>query len=103
VVALWLDEQIRRYSGNKESLDDRMRALLRTKRGRLTTESLVDALSNDLSPELKEQLRSFIEQGLPIPMPTRLESSCATLVTSGSYPLYTPANTNGCDAAPSSD
>jgi hypothetical protein len=64
---------------------------------RLTTDSLIDSLSQGLAHEYKEQLHSFIDDGATIPLPTQLESSCANLIQTSSTPIYVPANANACD------
>jgi predicted metalloprotease with PDZ domain len=97
VIALWLDETIRRDSGNKSSLDDRMLTLLGPKDSQLTTESLIAVLCDGLSNENREQLRSFVEDGETVPLPKELEPGCATLSTEEPLPRYKPNVTKSCE------
>lgn len=96
VIALWLDEQLRTSSRGKRSLDDSMLALLKTEHGRLTTDFLIELLSQGLNDQNKASFRSLVEDGLIIPLPTQLDIGCAELVPLSSPPRYEPAS-QGCD------
>jgi predicted metalloprotease with PDZ domain len=97
VIALWLDETIRRETTNKLSLDDRMFALLGSKGSQMTTESLISTLSDGLSSQLRKQLRSFVEDGTTIPLPTRLEPGCAMLISGETLPSYKSTAGKDCE------
>lgn len=71
VIALWLDETIRRNSGGSRCLDDAMFALVNDKREpRISTESMLRSLSRDLSPADAAALRSFVVDGVTVPVET---------------------------------
>jgi predicted metalloprotease with PDZ domain len=80
MIALWLDQRIRKNSSNQRSLDNRMFALLESPEKQLSTEFLIASLTKDLSPEDTASLRSYVEDGVTISLPTELEPNCGTLV-----------------------
>jgi predicted metalloprotease with PDZ domain len=97
VIALWLDQRIRKNSSNQRSLDNRMFALLESPEKRLSTEFLMTALSKDLLPEDTATLRSYIDEGVTISLPTELEPNCGTLVLENNdNPHYKPTDQLGC-------
>jgi predicted metalloprotease with PDZ domain len=80
MIALWLDQRIRKGSSNIHSLDDRMFALLESPEKQLSTDTLIAALTKDLPLTDAASLRSFVEEGATIPLPTELEPNCGLLV-----------------------
>lgn len=99
MIAIWLDDRLRKNSADRSSLDDRMISLVRHKRDMvLTTDSLLTALSQGLSPQEAADLRSFVEEGVTIPPPRQVPGGCGDLKQEGaSAPYYIPAH-EGCAA-----
>jgi predicted metalloprotease with PDZ domain len=97
MIALWLDQRIRKNSSNQRSLDNRMFALLKSPEKQLSTDFLITALTNDLPPEDIASLRSYVEDGVTISLPAELEPDCGTLVLENvGKPQYKPTDQLGC-------
>jgi predicted metalloprotease with PDZ domain len=99
VIALWLDQRLRKNSGNARSLDNCMLDLLNTEvpAKKLTTASLISSLVKDLSTEDAAFFRSFVEDGTTISLPEKLELDCGTLVfEKDAVPHYAIGNEAGC-------
>lgn len=95
MIALWLDQRIRKTSSNKGSLDDRMFALLESPEKPLSTTVLITSLAKDLPLEDATSLRSFVGDGVTIPLPKELEPNCGLLVfENDGKPHYKPSE--GC-------
>lgn len=97
MIALWLDQRIRKNSSNQRSLDDCMFALLESSEKQLSTDFLITALTKDLPTEDTAALRSYVEDGVTISLPTELEPNCGTLVLENDgNPQYKPSDQLGC-------
>jgi predicted metalloprotease with PDZ domain len=97
MIALWLDQRIRKNTANQRSLDNRMFALLESPEKRLSTEFLITSLTKDLPPEDTASLRSYVNDGVTIPLPPELEPNCGTLVfENNGNPQYKPSDQVGC-------
>jgi predicted metalloprotease with PDZ domain len=97
MIALWLDQRIRKNSSNLHSLDDRMFALLESPEKQLSTDTLIAALTKDLPLTDADSLRSFVEDGATIPLPTDLEPNCGLLVFENNRnPRYKTSDEVGC-------
>jgi len=95
IIALWLDQRIRKNSLNERSLDDRMFALLKSPEKILSTDILIASLAKGLPLEDSTALRSFIEDGATVTLPEELEPDCGLLVVENNgSPHYKPSN--GC-------
>ena len=90
MIALWLDDRLRKDSAGRISLDERMFSLVKDKLDTLlTTEYLLSMLSQGLKPEETADLRSFVESGVTIPLPRQLSGGCGDLVQAvGAAPRY---------------
>jgi predicted metalloprotease with PDZ domain len=93
MIALWLDDRLRKDSAGRISLDERMFSLVKDHPDVfLTTDYLLSALSHGLSPQEAADLRSFVETGVTIPLPHELPGGCGHLMQAGeSVPRYIPA------------
>jgi predicted metalloprotease with PDZ domain len=97
MIALWLDQRIRKNSSNQRSLDNRMFALLESPEKQLSTDFLITSLTKDLSPEDTASLRSYVEDGVTISLPTELEPGCGTLAfKNNGNPQYKPSDQVRC-------
>jgi predicted metalloprotease with PDZ domain len=97
MIALWLDQRIRKNSSNQRSLDNRMFALLESPEKQLSTDFLIISLTKGLSPEDTASLRSYVEDGVTISLPTELEPGCGMLILeSNGNPQYKPSGQVGC-------
>jgi predicted metalloprotease with PDZ domain len=97
VIALWLDQRIRKNSANESSLDNRMSALLESPEKQLSTDVLIASLTKDLPKQDTASLRSFVEEGATIPLPAELEPNCGLLVfENGGNPYYQAGDEAGC-------
>ncbi|MCK6476546.1 MAG: hypothetical protein L6Q35_06920 [Phycisphaerales bacterium] len=85
LVALCLDEEIRRVSGGNRSLDDAFRDLVTRARGenRMPDRAaLMRVFEKETSPEFVARLRACIDDGADPPLPQNLSEFGATLGTS---------------------
>jgi predicted metalloprotease with PDZ domain len=90
IIALWTDQVIRRNTSNHDSLDHRMFSLLRSKPDiPLTTDYLLSSLEAGMSAEEVAALRSFVVDGVTVPLPEELTLNCGELTPEGSNPRYT--------------
>jgi len=92
MIALWLDDRLRRNSSGRSSLDERMFSLVKVKPDTLlTTEYLLSKLSQGLRPEEAADLRSFVESGATIPLPQQVPGRCGELLQADApAPRYQP-------------
>jgi predicted metalloprotease with PDZ domain len=90
MIALWVDQKVHQNSGGSSSLDERMLSLVRNKRDvSLTTDYLLSALSKGMSAEDAAALRSFVVDGVTIPLPESLAGDCGDLTRpQDSSPYY---------------
>jgi predicted metalloprotease with PDZ domain len=93
MIALWLDDRLRKNSGGRVSLDERMFSLVKDRSDQLlTTAYLLSILSVGLSSQESADLRSFVESGVTIPLPTEIPSGCGNLIQEEkTAPHYVPA------------
>jgi predicted metalloprotease with PDZ domain len=93
MIAMWVDQRIREGSESHSSLDERMLSLVRSKPDiPLTTDYLLSVLSKGLSPEDAVALRSFVLDGVTIPLPERFADNCGNLKRPpDSNPRYVPS------------
>lgn len=87
VVALVIDEEIRRVSGGEKSLDDFIREVLADARKgeKVQTESLVARIAKWTSPEFAQSIRRIVVDGeMPDP-PRRLSDPVVVRVDSATY------------------
>ena len=99
VIALWLDQRLRKNSSNTRSLDSCMLDQLNTAipAKKLDTDSLISSLSKDLSPGDADSFRSFVKDGTTISLPEKLEPDCGALVfEKDAVPRYEVTNEAGC-------
>jgi hypothetical protein len=81
MIALWLNDRLRKDSEERGSLDERMVTLVKDHSDALlTTENLLSTLSADLSPHEAGELRSFVESGTSISLPSEVPDGCGDLV-----------------------
>lgn len=93
MIALWLDQRIRQESGGRDTLDERMFSLVRSKPDvHLTTDYLLSMLDKAMQPQDVAALRSFVVDGATVPLPEKLVGDCGELKRpEGSNPYYVPA------------
>jgi predicted metalloprotease with PDZ domain len=93
MIALWLDDRLRKNSARRSSLDERMFSLVKDHpEVLLTTDYLLSILSLGLSSQEAADLHSFVESGVTIPLPHEVPSDCGNLIQEGdSTPRYIPA------------
>lgn len=99
VIALWLDQRLRKNSSNTRSLDNCMLDLVNTviPRKKLATDSLISSLTKDLSLGDAASFRSFVKDGTTISLPEKLEPNCGALVFERDVvPHYELTNEAGC-------
>lgn len=85
LAALALDQEIRRRSGGKRTLDDAFRDLIRTNAGREMPdqEALFGFFEAQAGPELAQSVRRFVLDGHDAPLPDSLDEFGASLSTVG--------------------
>jgi predicted metalloprotease with PDZ domain len=97
MIALWLDQRIRKNSANESSLDDRMFALLESPEKQLSTDVLIASLTKDLPKQDTASLHSFVEDGATVALPAELEPNCGLLIfENDGNPHYKPSDEAGC-------
>ena len=67
VIALWLDQTIRKDSGTKKSLDDVMYAMVHESAKPLTQNRIVETAGRNLSPASRTELARILKSGSRIP------------------------------------
>jgi predicted metalloprotease with PDZ domain len=98
MIALWVDQKVRQNSGGSSSLDERMLHLVRSKPDvPLTTDYLLSALGQGMSPEDAAALRSFVVDGVNIPLPASLAGDCGGLTRPEDSNPYYVLGAGRCD------
>jgi len=88
LLALYVDEAVRRVSGNRRSLDDMMRFFAR--RARLgmpdpTPDDVYRWIEQNASQQVMQRVRRVVEQGGPVPLPRQLTEPALVLSANGFY------------------
>ena len=79
MIALWIDDAIRRRSNGRVTLDAAMQALLAERRRQpdLSKERILAALARYVDAPVAEQLRRYVEVGTTVEAPASLRLACA--------------------------